>query len=31
MGKYHSNGGEVADTTWADACSEKEYGIEWVR
>ena len=23
MGKYHSNGGEVADTTWADACSEK--------
>ena len=30
MGKYHSNGGEVADTTWADACSEKECGIEWV-
>ena len=25
-----SNGGEVADTPGADACSGKECGIEWV-
>ena len=27
MGRYLSNGGEVADTTWTDACS----GNEWYR
>ena len=30
-GKDRSNGGEVADTTWADASSGNECGIEWVR
>ena len=29
MARYRSNGGEVADTTWADACSRNECFIEW--
>ena len=30
-GWYRANGGEVANTTRADACSGNECGIEWVR
>ena len=30
MGRYHSNGDEVADSTWADASAGNECGIEWV-
>ena len=30
MGRYCSNVGEVADATWADACSENECGTERV-
>ena len=29
--RHWSNDGEVADTSWADACSGNECGTEWVR